>query len=55
MTGALTISRVEGRQLLGAGWISHVLQQTAANIWESEGTAELLDRRRSATRSGERH
>jgi DNA-binding transcriptional MocR family regulator len=43
---ALTISRVEGRQLLGAGWVSHLLQQTAANLWESEGTAELLDRAR---------
>jgi DNA-binding transcriptional MocR family regulator len=32
--------------LLGAGWVSHLLQQTAANLWESEGTAELLDRAR---------
>jgi len=39
---ALTISRVEGRQLLGAGWVSHLLQQTAANLWESPGTRELL-------------
>jgi DNA-binding transcriptional MocR family regulator len=40
----LTISRVEGRQLLGAGWVSHLLQQTAANVWESKGTAEVLKR-----------
>jgi DNA-binding transcriptional MocR family regulator len=39
---ALTISRVEGRQLLGAGWVSHLLQQTAANLWAGEQTAELL-------------
>jgi DNA-binding transcriptional MocR family regulator len=39
---ALTISQVEGRQLLGSGWVSHLLQQTAANIWERPGTRELL-------------
>jgi DNA-binding transcriptional MocR family regulator len=40
----LTISRVEGRQLLGAGWVSHLLQQTAAYLWESPQTRELLAR-----------
>jgi DNA-binding transcriptional MocR family regulator len=40
----LTISRVEGRQLLGAGWVSHLLQQTAAQLWASEATAALLAR-----------
>jgi DNA-binding transcriptional MocR family regulator len=40
----LTVSRVEGRQLLGAGWVSHLLQQTAANIWASPATKELLAR-----------
>jgi DNA-binding transcriptional MocR family regulator len=41
---ALTISRVEGRQLLGAGWVSHLLQQVAAQLWGSSDTRELLAR-----------
>jgi DNA-binding transcriptional MocR family regulator len=41
---ALTISRVEGRQLLGAGWVSHLLQQTAAHLWGSAATTKLLAR-----------
>ncbi len=41
---SLTISRVEGRQLLGAGWISHILQQTAAHLWASAATKKLLAR-----------
>jgi DNA-binding transcriptional MocR family regulator len=40
----LTISRVEGRQLLGAGWVSHLLQQTAAHLWASAATRKLLAR-----------
>jgi DNA-binding transcriptional MocR family regulator len=39
---ALTISRVEGRQLLGAGWVSHLLQQTAAQLLASAATRKLL-------------
>jgi DNA-binding transcriptional MocR family regulator len=42
----LTISRVEGRQLLGAGWVSHLLQQTAAQLWASGETTALLARAR---------
>lgn len=40
----LTISRVEGRQLLGPGWVSHLLQQTAARLWASAATRKLLAR-----------
>jgi DNA-binding transcriptional MocR family regulator len=41
---SLTISQVEGRQLLGAGWVSHLLQQTAAHLWASAATKRLLAR-----------
>ncbi len=41
---SLTISRVEGRQLLGPGWVSHLLQQTAARLWSSAATGKLLER-----------
>jgi DNA-binding transcriptional MocR family regulator len=40
----LTISRVEGRQLLGPGWVSHLLQQTAARLWRGAATRRLLAR-----------
>lgn len=40
----LTISRVEGRQLLGPGWVSHLLQQTTARLWERAATRRLLAR-----------
>jgi DNA-binding transcriptional MocR family regulator len=40
----LTISRVEGRQLLGPGWVSHLLQQTAALLWSGTATKRLLAR-----------
>jgi DNA-binding transcriptional MocR family regulator len=41
---ALTISQVEGRQLLGSGWVSHILQQTAANLWHVAVGRGLLAR-----------
>src|SRR5262249_16860330 len=40
----LTVSRVEGRQLLAPGWVSHLLQQTAAELLARAATARLLAR-----------
>jgi len=40
----LTIARVEGRQRLGPGWVSHVLQQVAALMLGDQATVKLLAR-----------
>jgi DNA-binding transcriptional MocR family regulator len=40
----LTISRIEGRQHLSPGWVSHVLQQVAALLLAAPATAQLLAR-----------
>jgi DNA-binding transcriptional MocR family regulator len=40
----LTVSQVEGRQLLGSGWVSHLLQQTTARVWADAATGKLLSR-----------
>jgi DNA-binding transcriptional MocR family regulator len=39
---ALTVSRIEGRQRLGPGWISHILQQAVALLLRDRTTARLL-------------
>lgn len=39
-----TIARVEGRQLLGTGWVSHVLQRVVAALLDDPATAELVAR-----------
>jgi len=54
MTGdPATVARVEGRQLLATGWVSHLLQELVADLWSDptvqaalEQTANLYSARR---------
>ncbi len=39
---AQTISRVRGRQAVGPQWVSHLLQQLAADLWSDPGVATTL-------------
>jgi DNA-binding transcriptional MocR family regulator len=41
---AVTIARVEGRQSLGTGWVSYLLQQAVATLWGDPEVARLLER-----------
>jgi DNA-binding transcriptional MocR family regulator len=40
----MTVSRVEGRQSLGTGWVSHLLQGVVAQLWSDPATDDLLQR-----------
>jgi DNA-binding transcriptional MocR family regulator len=41
---AVTMARVRGRQAVGAGWVSHLLQDLVARVWGDRGCAARLDR-----------
>ncbi len=39
-----TINRVRGRQAVGPGWVSHLLQRTAATLWADPKTTRNLEK-----------
>lgn len=55
---ATTVARVEGRRLLSAGWVSHLLQRLVVGVWSdpqeaarARGVAATYTRRREALRT----
>jgi DNA-binding transcriptional MocR family regulator len=45
---AVTVARVEGRQALGPGWVSNLLQETVAELWQDPATGRLLNQASAA-------
>jgi DNA-binding transcriptional MocR family regulator len=45
-----TVARVQGRQLVGTGWVSHLLQGLAVAMWSAPGGPAPLERGRDTYR-----
>jgi DNA-binding transcriptional MocR family regulator len=45
-----TVARVQGRQLAGTGWVSHLLQGLAVAMWSDPGGTALLEEGRETYR-----
>ena len=45
---AVTVARIEGRQALGPGWVSYLLQETVAELWQDPATRRLLEQASAA-------
>lgn len=43
----VTVARVEGRQALGPGWVSNLLQETVAELWQDPAVGRLLKQARA--------
>jgi len=43
----ITISRIKGRQHLGVGWVSHLLQSTAIALWHDRSVLRQIDEARA--------
>ena len=41
---ATTIARIEGRQFIGAGWVSHILQSIVETLWSAPAVVAQLHR-----------
>jgi DNA-binding transcriptional MocR family regulator len=44
------VARVQGRQLVGTGWVSHLLQGLAVAMWSDPGGTALLEEGRETYR-----
>ena len=44
----VTVARVDGRQRIGTGWVSHILQQIVAHLWSDPAAPPLFVRAKAS-------